>query len=108
MELHSFFLTFTLLLTAAVLTPCSPQEQMQGKFDTSDGSKCVWFELRKSGSRNVFVTACHCKSEEGARQSYSCEYDGPMTECELYQTSPNEFYSQVATSIQSTPHSLAP
>lgn len=98
-----------LFLLAAVLAQSSPEEQLQGKFDTKDGSRCVWFELRKSGNRNgkggerrnVFVTACHCKSADGSRQSYSCEYDGAMEECEVYQRSPKEFYDYIAAALQS-------
>lgn len=91
-----------LLLAAGVLfVHCSPQEQLQGKLETKDGSMCVWFELRKSGRGNVFVTACHCKDEDGHRHSYSCEYDGPMEDCEVYQSDPKDFYNIVATSLLS-------
>lgn len=93
---------FLLLAAAgALFVHCSPQEQLQGKLETMDGSVCVWFELRKSGRGNVFVTACHCKDADGHRHSYSCEYDGPMEECEVYQSSPTDFYNRVATSLQS-------
>ena len=68
--------------------------------ETKDGSLCVWFELRKSGRGNIFVTACHCKDAEGNRHSYTCEYDGPMEECEEYQRSPKEFYTLVAETLQ--------
>lgn len=90
---------FLLLTAAAGLIYCSPEEQLQGKFETRDGSVCVWFELRKSGRGNVFVTACHCKNADGQRQSYSCEYDGPMEECEAFKSDPREFYNTVATSL---------
>ena len=95
-----------LLLTAAVcLCPgpglCSVDEQLQGKMDTQDGSQCVWFELRKSGRGSVFVTACHCRDEGGNRHSYSCEYDGPMDDCEEFRKSPKDFYEMVAVLLQS-------
>lgn len=95
---------FLLFLVAAVLvaTSLAEEQQLQGKMETGDGSLCVWFELRKGGSRgNVFVSACHCKDAEGHRHSYSCEYDGPMEDCEEYQHSPKEFYDIIASSLQS-------
>ena len=96
----SFF--FALLLADAALSSSTQADgQLQGKMETRDGSMCVWFELRKSGRGNVFVTACHCKDAEGHRHSYSCEFDGPMQECQEYQTSPKEFYNMVATTLQS-------
>lgn len=91
-----------LLLTVAAQSSSADPEQLQGKMETRDGSMCVWFELRKSGRGNVFVTACHCKDAERHRQSYSCEFDGPMQECQEYQSSPKEFYGMVATSLQGT------
>lgn len=95
-------LFFALLLAGvARLSSTQPDEQLQGKMETRDGSMCVWFELRKSGRGNVFVTACHCKDAEGHRHSYSCEFDGPMQECQDYQSSPQEFYNMVATTLQS-------
>lgn len=93
-----------LLITAgAVLLSSAEQDldQLQGKMETRDGSMCVWFELRKSGRGNVFVTACYCKDVQGHRHSYSCEYDGPMEDCHQYQNSPKEYYNMVATSLQS-------
>ncbi len=91
-----------LLLTAASLVLCSSEEQLQGKMETRDGSQCVWFELRKSGRGSVFVAACHCRDEGGDRQSYSCEYEGPMEECEqLLNITKKEFYDMVANSLQS-------
>ena len=106
MEMISLLVLF-LLAAGPAVTLSSPEEQLQGKFDTSDGSRCLWFELRKSGGgggserRNVFVTACHCKNEDGGRQSYSCEFDGAMEQCEEYKRSPKEYYGYVAAALQS-------
>jgi hypothetical protein len=104
MGARSLFLA--LFFTGLALTTLAGQDdhqgpQLQGKMETSDGSMCVWFELRKSGRGNVFVTACHCKNAQGHRQSYSCEFDGAMQECQEYQKSPKDFYSMIATSLQS-------
>ena len=95
---HIFY--FFILLASAMALLSGAQEQLQGKMETRDGSACVWFELRKSDKGNVFVTACHCRDAQGNRQSYSCEYEGPMHECQAYQASPRDFYTMVATSLQ--------
>lgn len=97
----SFLVLFVFLVAASSLGRSSPEEQLQGKFDTRDGSRCVWFELRKSKGAHVFVTACHCKDGQRGRQSFSCEYEGPVENCDVYQRNPKEFYNNVATALQS-------
>ena len=89
------------LLVAGATSSQEAEDQVHGKFEGRDGSMCVWFELRKSERGNIFVTACHCKNKEGGRQSYSCEYDGPMGECDVYRRSPVEFYDSIANALQS-------
>lgn len=96
--------TLTLFLLVLTASLCSAEDPLQGKMETKDGSQCVWFELRKSGRGSVFVTACHCKDEAGNRQSYSCEYDGPVEDCEAFRNSPKEFYKMVSASLKSMMH----
>ncbi len=89
-----------LLLSLIVLVHGLGPDQPNGKYETEDGSACVWFELRKSERGRMFVTACHCKDGDGHRQSYSCEYSGSMEECSAYQTNPRDFYSLVETQLK--------
>ncbi len=62
-----------LLISLIVLVHSLGPDQPNGKYETEDGSACVWFELRKSERGCMFVTACHCKDGDGHRQSYSCD-----------------------------------
>ena len=93
-------LLLLIFLSVLALIQCLQEGQLQGQYETKDGSICVWFELRKSKGVHIFATACHRKNEQGGRQSYSCEYGGPMEECDIYQTNPKDFYSMVAAHLK--------
>ena len=100
MNAASFFLLAATLSLAIQGALALSDNQPNGKYETRDGSVCVWFELRKSDRGAVFVTACHCKDAEGHKQSYSCEYNGPIEECDTYQSDPKGFYNMVAAHLQ--------
>lgn len=91
--------SFFLLLSATVYGRDSATQYMEdqnhGKFESQDGSKCVWLELRKGDRGNVLVVACHCKNDQGNGQSYDCQYNGPFEECDIYRDYPREFYNSL-------------
>ena len=82
---------FTILATA-VSVDSNTSTLLNGHFETADGSRCTWFELRKSPTKNTFTTACMCKDQKGKTQSYTCQYEGDVQDCQGYQQSPVEFY----------------
>lgn len=84
-------------LTAVVLTILATavlvnSNTLNGHFETPDGSRCTWFELRKSSTSNTFTTACMCKDQNGKTQGYTCQYEGDVQDCQGYQQSPVDFY----------------
>ena len=82
---------FTILATA-VSVDSNTSTLLNGHFETADGSRCTWFELRKSPTKNTFTTACMCKDQKGKTQSYTCQYEGDVQDCQGYQQSPVDFY----------------
>ena len=80
------------ILATAVLVDSNTSTTLNGHFETADGSRCTWFELRKSSTKNTFTTACMCKDQKGKSQSYTCQYEGDVQDCQGYQESPIDFY----------------
>ena len=88
-----------LTILTTTLVSADLNHVLNGQFETADGSKCTWFELKKSSSMNTLTTACMCKDASGKGQSYSCQYEGDLRECHEYKHSPRDFYEEVVQHI---------
>lgn len=90
---------YTAVILAVLTTTLVSADLNHGHFETADGSKCTWFELKKSSSMNTLTAACMCKDATGKGQSYSCQYEGDLRECHEYKHSPRDFYEAVVQRI---------
>ena len=73
---------------------------LNGRFETSDGSQCTWFELKLSLNKSAMGMACRCNKEPQGRQSYTCRYEVEAIErCSEYQTHPRSFYNGLVKQI---------
>ena len=77
-----------------------PPHQTHGNFETSDGSKCVWFEMRQKREETILTNACHCKNEQGETQSFSCQYEGDLTNCDAYKANSKELFMKIMNRIK--------
>ncbi len=73
----------------------------QGNIEGTDGSKCVWFELRPKPTETVLTTACHCRSRDGDMQTFSCQYEGDLSNCSAYKEDSRLLYESITSGIAS-------
>ncbi len=102
--------THTLLMLLATLavfqntptiTLAQTENTAQGTFEGTDGSKCVWFELRPTKAETVLTAACHCRSREGDMQTFSCQYEGDLTNCSAYKEDSRLLYESITSKLAS-------
>ena len=94
------------VLLAVQLIPLSRaglDNTTHGNFESKDGSKCLWFELRQKKTETIFTLACHCRSEDGEMQSFSCQYEGNLMECPAYEQDSRQVYEKMAKYISGEP-----
>lgn len=84
------------LLLSAVAHETGPQFR---KFDSRNGSECVWTEQMDRERGLTFLVACYCKDAEKQRQRYLCQYDGPVEDCDAYMNDPEEFHTSVIKDV---------
>ena len=93
-------LLFVLLAVQLIsLSRTDLENTTHGSFESKDGSKCLWFELRQKKTETAFTLACHCKSEDGEVQSFSCQYEGRIMECPAYEQDSRHVYEKIAKYI---------
>ena len=55
----------------------------EGKFETSGGSHCEWKEEDYSPDSKAMALKCDCLDNDNKIISYSCEYEGNPSGCDL-------------------------
>jgi hypothetical protein len=80
-------------------------DMIHGEFKTKDGSKCAWYELKESEDNVTIGIGCHCRTERGSGQGYTCHYFGDPSHCQAYSQDPRKFYTEIIEHIEENVHS---
>jgi hypothetical protein len=75
-------------------------DMIHGEFKTKDGSKCAWYELKESEDNVTIGIGCHCRTERGSGQGYTCHYFGDPSHCQAYSQDPRKFYTEIIEHIE--------
>lgn len=86
------------LTLAAICFTTGNSDNMRGKFETKSGSVCEWKEEVYSRESRAFAMDCICSDPDGKRITYSCEYEGNPSRCDLFGVDggPDRFYHLLA------------
>jgi hypothetical protein len=101
---------FACFLCLHHLGSCDDSNEFKGKFDTRGGSTCEWKGEEHSKLSHSSVVSlkleCSCSTKDNDIITYSCEYEGDPSKCELFEVpgGKHRFYSLLAFHFQDELH----